>query len=213
MKSTDFTPVLLETVCEWSLIFFWLVDICGKGECWWQISQIRFSLKSIKLLSFERDSLAAATQFSLREKRSIRFRCQQCHFNVRGKDLPPCQSWSHFWQDQCEMGWFFSLFAEESLFSGGWWGTFAALYSFGLAIGTLRPVGSHGDLPQFPAYRSVPGSSTGDFYWEQSPSCLLLQRALQSSNQALCSTPASPQQELFSFHPGVTETTQAQITE
>lgn len=119
MKSTDITPVLLETACEWSLILFWLVDICGKGECWWQISQIRFSLKSIKLLSFERDSLAAATQLALREKRAIRFRCQQCHFNVRGKDLPHVNP-DHIsgrtrvrWAIDC------ALFAGETLFSAG----------------------------------------------------------------------------------------------
>lgn len=82
-----------------------------------------------------------------------------------------------------------------------------------LAIETLRPVGRHQDLPKFPALVSVPGSSAGDFYWEQSPSCPSLQRALQSSNQSLCSTPTSPQQELFHFHPGVTKFTLAQITE
>lgn len=91
-RTADINPRLVETVCERHLGFLWLLDTSGKGKCWWQICQIGFSLKSIKLLSSKRDFLPAAIQLASREKRAIRFRCQQCQFNVRGKDLPMCQS-------------------------------------------------------------------------------------------------------------------------
>lgn len=200
--------MLVERVCEWSLSFLWLVDICGKGECWWQISQIRFSLKSIKLLSFERHSLAAATQLTLREKKKpsgldansgiLMLEGRAClhvspdHISDKTRVRRAIDCVPLCWGKSLQC-WLTREF-RCSLTLHSW----------------LRHMERLEICPNLlPGCLSLPpvqGISTGNSL-HPVPHCR------GQKQPSLGSIPTSPQQELFSFHPGVTKFTLVQTAE